>query len=174
MSHSITLINMDDGSVAGHKAGCADIKKQANKFYSDDPWTFEVSVKHDAWLEYNMDFIQQGEDAGTYPIGWRPCAKHVSQGAEDEVETHPLSGKDNADALAEALTVPEPKDDPAATPMTKTEAYSWVKRSREGLRDADASLYKGTADQVREALMETIGAATMLLDALENQGIKGL
>lgn len=63
---------------------------------------------------------------------------------------------------------------PAVAPMTKTEAYALIKRSREGLRDADQHIWKGTSAQLLEDLLETITAATQVLDAVKHRGIKGL
>lgn len=63
---------------------------------------------------------------------------------------------------------------PTVAPMTKTEAYALIKRSREGLRDADNHIWKGNPAEVQEALLETITCATHVLDALKHQGIKGL
>lgn len=87
--HNITLINMLDGSVDGHKAGCADIKK-AKGSYGDRPWTFYVSSKNDAWLSYNSDFYaecpshdkcdeEQGRCDNAYDIHWLPCANEVPE-----------------------------------------------------------------------------------------------
>jgi hypothetical protein len=78
MSYSVTLINKTDGTVDGHKAGCADIKRGKN--HADTPWTFDVGTKRDAFLEYNADFIDEADGdryAATYAINWLPCANHV-------------------------------------------------------------------------------------------------
>lgn len=63
---------------------------------------------------------------------------------------------------------------PAAKPLTKTEAYRLVKQAREGLREADEAIYKGTERQVRIALETAILNAQLLLDGLNNKGINGL
>lgn len=69
----------------------------------------------------------------------------------------------------------EKKLEMAAVPqMTKTEAYALVKKSREGLREADNLIWKGTQAELKEALLDTIAASTHLLDALNHQGIKGV
>lgn len=86
-AHKITLINMADGSVAGHKAGCADIKRGAAS-HADRPWTFSVANKVEAWEAYNSDFFaeclsHEGCDeskavcSNAYTIEWLPCAAHV-------------------------------------------------------------------------------------------------
>ncbi len=68
----ITLINMADGSVAGHRAGCRDIKRNAKHVST---WTFEVSSKAEARAEYNTDFDEETD--GWYSIDWLPCADQV-------------------------------------------------------------------------------------------------
>lgn len=74
--YEITLINIADGSVEGHKAGCADIKRGKN--HADLPWSFSVDSKREAYLEYNADFIaESGEEDGHYDINWKPCANHI-------------------------------------------------------------------------------------------------
>lgn len=75
------------------------------------------------------------------------------------------------------MTKQRPKQEPSlpeVPPMTKTEAYALIKRSREGLRDADQAVWKGTREEALDALLETITCATHVLDALKHQGIKGL
>lgn len=86
-THAIALVNMWDGSVQGHKAGCADLKRKAH-LHGDEPWTFEVASKNEAWLNYNSDFLPECYDhsecdeansrcANAYDIHWLPCADHV-------------------------------------------------------------------------------------------------
>lgn len=58
--------------------------------------------------------------------------------------------------------------------MTKTEAYRLVKVAREGLRSADEHIWKGTANQAKADLMETLGAVSQLLSSLNHEGINGL
>lgn len=72
--YGIALVNMTDGSVQGHKAGCADLKRGARKF-ADAPWTFEVPHKEAAREAYNADFDEEID--GWYDIEWLPCANHV-------------------------------------------------------------------------------------------------
>lgn len=83
-----------------------------------------------------------------------------------------------------SATTPAKHEAPAATrnhapsvkpkQMTKTEAYRLVKVAREGLRDADEHIWKGTASQAREDLMDTLGAVSQLLSSLNHEGINGL
>jgi hypothetical protein len=87
MSNSITLVTDSYGSVHGHKAGCADIAKQVKKQHmslEESTWTFDVDTKHEAWVNYNSDFL--GEGSGAYDIEWKACANHIEQGAEDTEE----------------------------------------------------------------------------------------
>jgi hypothetical protein len=87
MSHSITLINKNDGSVEGHKAGCADIKRQGHKDHArfGDAWTLEVESKREAFLDYNADFLDEGQaEDEVYQIRWLPCANHVPADAKVE------------------------------------------------------------------------------------------
>lgn len=90
MTHSIALVNMRDGSVQGHKAGCADLKRGARKF-ADEPWTFDVESKADARFNYNADFDYDVD--GWYEIEWLPCANHVPEG---DIEA--FIGEDTDDA----------------------------------------------------------------------------
>ena len=84
--HSISLVNITDGSVQGHKAGCADLSRGKLRRHANEAWTFEVDTKHEAWVEYNIDFLEEGPESGQYEITWAPCAKHVPQGEADTYE----------------------------------------------------------------------------------------
>lgn len=91
-THTIALVNMKDGSVQGHKAGCADLKHKSMQ--ADEPYTLDVTTKHDAWVDYNSDFLAEcdehedfcNEDRGicshAWDIRWSPCADHVPSGEE--------------------------------------------------------------------------------------------
>jgi hypothetical protein len=80
MSHNIALVNITDGTVHGHKAGCADLTRGALRRHADEAWTFEVEDKADAWFNYNSDFLSEGGEDNAYEIQWAPCAKHVPEG----------------------------------------------------------------------------------------------
>lgn len=85
----IVTMNMRDGSVQGHAAGCADLKRGVRKFAEPDQADYPLPVanKHEAWLEYNADFIAEHDHDGcdveaghcdnAYTIEWLPCADHV-------------------------------------------------------------------------------------------------
>lgn len=83
MSHSIALVNIYDGTVQGHKAGCADLSRGQLRRHADQAWNLEVEHKHEAWISYNIDFLNEGEESGAYDIDWKACTKHVPQGPED-------------------------------------------------------------------------------------------
>lgn len=95
-THPVALVNMKDGSIHGHKAGCADLKQTRD--HEDTPWTMEVESKHIAWLTYNSDFLAEcdehedfcNEDRGicshAWDIHWAPCADHVPSGEEGAPE----------------------------------------------------------------------------------------
>lgn len=83
-THKVQLVNMTDGSVCGHKAGCSDLKKLAVRH--DVHGVDEIATKHDAWLDYNADFLAEG--SGAYDIDWKACANHIPAG-EPDVEADP-------------------------------------------------------------------------------------
>lgn len=58
-------------------------------------------------------------------------------------------------------------------PMTKTEAYEWVKRARSALRDADEIIYKNNGD-LEFVIEEAICSLAEIQGALAHQGIKGV
>ena len=63
-THTITLVTMKDGSVQGHKAGCADLKTTTH--HVGEPWTLEVENKHAAWMAYNSDFLAECDEHEDY------------------------------------------------------------------------------------------------------------
>lgn len=86
---SVALVTMKNGTVAGHKAGCADLKQTRD--HDNEVWTFDASSKNDAWLEYNADFLAEcegephcdrhdeaaGECNNAWGIEWASCANHI-------------------------------------------------------------------------------------------------
>ncbi len=93
-AHTVTLVNMTDGTVSGHKALCADLKRTRD--HASEPWTLEVANKIEAWKEYNADFLAEcdehedfcNEDRGicshAWDIRWAACADGVPEGDEDQ------------------------------------------------------------------------------------------
>ena len=86
----IVTMNMKDGSVQGHAAGCADLKRGKAKFAEPKQagCVQHVNSKWEAWEDYNSDFIAEHDHADTcdpenglcdnaYEIEWLPCADHV-------------------------------------------------------------------------------------------------
>lgn len=82
---SVVTMNMRDGSVQGHAAGCADLKRGIKKFAepSQAEYAETVETKAQAWENYNADFLAEG--SGAYEIDWLPCAKHVPAGDQDAI-----------------------------------------------------------------------------------------
>ena len=84
MTFSVTLANMTDGTVQGHKAGCRDLttsrtrKGRSVRVVAESLWTIEVETKRDAFLDYNADFLAEGQDEDdVYQIEWAPCTDEV-------------------------------------------------------------------------------------------------
>jgi len=60
-------------------------------------------------------------------------------------------------------------------PMTKTEAQSYVRRAREGLRQVEAALRHGDTYDLQAATNEVIGSMAAIQSALEyGAGVKGV
>ena len=94
--YGVGLVNMVDGSVQGHAAGCRDLRHSDK--HADMAWTLEVADKHEAFVAYNSDFIDEAEAEGaedpfynTYAINWLPCADHVPAGETATQEAAPLA-----------------------------------------------------------------------------------
>ena len=69
-----------DYDVAVHKFGCSDIKKAVNKGgLPRDYFVEEFETKRELWLDYNADFMENGED-GMWPIHFHNCAKDLPDG----------------------------------------------------------------------------------------------
>lgn len=85
-TYKVTIRNLSDGSVEGHAAGCADLKRNVVKrgrrnLAVDHAFTEATTSKRASWLDYNADFIAEGGEENAWPIEWLPCADHVP--AED-------------------------------------------------------------------------------------------
>lgn len=74
----VALVNITDGTVQGHKAGCADLKRGKLRKHAEEAWTLDVESKAQAAAEYNADFDYEVD--GWYEIEWAPCAKAVPEG----------------------------------------------------------------------------------------------
>ncbi len=110
--HEVETVNRADGSVDGHRAGCADIAKVVKRERLDhfgEP--FAVASKHQAWLEYNVDFLPEcegceghDEAAGNcqhaYDINWLACAKAIPSGIAPEPEVKPVAPRRTAKKVA--------------------------------------------------------------------------
>ena len=109
---AIRLVNMTNGTVAGHKAGCSDLKKLAQRHEVLD--VEETTSKRAAWLEYNVDFIAEGGVDNAWPIDWKACANHIPAG---EPEADPEAAFMAAEVQAETTT----------KPMTRKQAVARLK-----------------------------------------------
>lgn len=98
----VVTMNMKDGSVQGHAHGCADLKRGKAKFAEPQQANdfMDVLSKHDAWLDYNCDFLPEcynhdncDEAAGrcdnAYDIHWLPCADAIPAFTEAPAEEAP-------------------------------------------------------------------------------------
>lgn len=94
-TYALQLVNMTDGTTAGHKAGCSDLKKLAQRHEVLD--VEHHATKYDAWLDYNYDFIAEGLMA-CHDIEWKACANHIPAG---EPEADPEAAFMAAEAAAE-------------------------------------------------------------------------
>lgn len=89
--HSVTLVNITDGTVHGHKAGCADLKRGNLRKHAEGKFTLEVESKAVAWETYNADFIPEAiadgmpVESSAYEIEWAPCANHVPEGDREAI-----------------------------------------------------------------------------------------
>ena len=83
-THTIAIVNMTNGSVQVHKAGCADLKRKSRKGvgFADTPWELDVVDTEEAREAYNADFDEETD--GWYDLDWMPCASHVP--AREEAE----------------------------------------------------------------------------------------
>lgn len=87
----------------------------------------------------------------------------------DGVESDVVKFSDIVAEVTEAYLAETVAEEPVAK-LTKTEAYEMVKRSREGLRDADEAIYRGTEEEAREALHRAIEHATKLIALMDARG----
>jgi hypothetical protein len=87
MNHLIAIVNMTDGSVQAHKAGCKDLSRKSRKGvgFADEAWELEVTDREEAREAYNADFDEETD--GWYDIEWLPCASHVPDREEAEEAT---------------------------------------------------------------------------------------
>ena len=124
----IVTMNMKDGSVQGHAAGCADLKRGKAKFAEPKQagCVQHVNSKWEAWEDYNSDFIAEHDHADTcdpenglcdnaYEIEWLPCADHVP--------SHPAPAKPAKKAAA------KPAKKAAAKPAKKAAAKLEMKNT---------------------------------------------
>lgn len=71
----VAVMNMRDGSVQVHGAGCADLKRGKNFSEKYDGEVWDCIDREDIREAYNADFDEETE--GWYDMTWMPCASHV-------------------------------------------------------------------------------------------------
>ena len=93
----VVTMNMRDGSVQGHRAGCADLKRGTSKFAEPSQANdiLDVTSLHEAWVDYNADFLgecdtheescNEAHDAcvNAYDIQWLPCVAGIPATVEE-------------------------------------------------------------------------------------------
>lgn len=111
----VQLVNVTNGTVAGHKAGCSDLKKLAQRH--DVLEVQEVHDKQEVHDDYNADFIAEGGEDNAYEIDWKACANHVPDATEV-----PGTGttKDELDDVADAV-------EKAQKPLTRNECIAQLR-----------------------------------------------
>lgn len=112
----VQLVNMTNGSVTGHKAGCSDLKKLAQRH--DVLPVEETTSKLRTYLEYNADFI--AENSGAHDIDWKACANHVPDVTPDDESASAGSTKDELDDVADAV-------EKAQKPLTRNECIAQLR-----------------------------------------------
>lgn len=129
---AIQMVNMADGTTAGHKAGCSDLKKLAQRHEVLD--VEHYATKYDAWLDYNYDFIAEGGADSAWPIDWKACANHIPAGepeadpeaafmaAESDFEARRAERKADKDMRSNRATKED--SDAAQKPMTRKQAIA--------------------------------------------------
>jgi hypothetical protein len=162
MTFQVTLINSKKYGVVGHAAGCAHIKKDPTKDHEDKPWTLTVQNKREAFLEYNVDFIEVDDESNAWDIHWMSCANHVPD-AEFE-------GRTPKGELAAEMDAEETARD-GVKPMSKTEAYAQVKAMRESLRWAEQAIERGDLNGVVVNAEVLRDRASSFASAAQNEGI---
>lgn len=66
----------DDYDVSVHRADCADVAKSIK---GHDHFLEEWDSKRELWLDYNSDFLAEGEDSA-WPIHFYPCTRGLEDG----------------------------------------------------------------------------------------------
>ena len=86
----LATINTDGHNghdVTVHKAGCRDIKKDANprNWFPLEVWVEEFESKRELWLNYNADFLAEG--SGAWQIHFMACTAGLPDGGTFNTET---------------------------------------------------------------------------------------
>ncbi len=72
---SITILNSlkTSASVEAHGAGCADIARKVRARSHEVSYTFEFETTREVWLDYNLDFLEEGGPTSAWDIKFMPC-----------------------------------------------------------------------------------------------------
>ena len=73
----ITVIHQGNGDTEAHSAGCRDIarKLRTPEFLGTDDGgcILEGATTREIWLEYNMDYLEEGGVDSAWGIDFKPC-----------------------------------------------------------------------------------------------------
>lgn len=166
---NITLIGKSDGSVVGHKAGCADIKRKVHPFDSE-PWTFKVANKMEAWANYSADFIAEcdehdncdeatGQCVNAYDIEWLPCADAVPNTTPSTTNTNTVQEDTMSTMTIDTNTTTE------FLLVAARDAYSTLRRESGQRAEAVLAFLNATSDEER---------SDVILDSSEGYLRRGL
>lgn len=77
---NVTIINTDEGASV-HKTGCRDIQKYLRQYgrSAQEIWTMDAKSRREVFLDYNSDFIVDGDESGAWPIHFVACAKDLPE-----------------------------------------------------------------------------------------------
>lgn len=70
---TIQYLNDSRGAVEVHSAACADVAKKLATHRFEDAGTAEVDTTREAWVEYNIDFLDEGGAEAAWDIRFLPC-----------------------------------------------------------------------------------------------------
>ena len=157
----IALINSDQYGVVAHKQGCKDIAKDEKKHGGDTAWNIEVLSQREAFLEYNSDLIEDGDESNTWPIHFHNCASDVP--AEVAVENLVGLTPEAAEVLEDVEKV--------VKPMTKTKAYARTSEIRKELAAIDRALEGSDLAAVILAAENAMCLASALYHQANDEGV---
>ena len=71
----ITILNSlkTSASVEAHREGCADIARKLRARTHEESYTAEFETTREVWLDYNLDFLDEGGPTSAWDIKFLPC-----------------------------------------------------------------------------------------------------